>query len=378
MKKLASILLIACLVLAVFPGFVDAQDTITVVDSRGSYVELPDPVDSIVCIAPGVTEVICALGAEDKLVGIDNWTKRNTELYPFFEDIDAVGMPMASPPSYEKIIDLDPDVVISLEESLWYYPDLENKMEDAGIPVLRLNCWKPDTFASDVRMVGMIVGEKDLAEEYIDFTTSYARKITERIAEEDMDIEDKVKVYFEFKLDNVYCGDKSAEGQLLNMAGGRNIFSEGEGKQGGSELKMSGLAEAVPYYLISPEAVVGRNPEVILRDYMDFADVMRMSGPKAYGYTDRPKVDGMKKARDKLMDRPGFDETDAVEDERVYLFAFGELASSPKWPIALGYMAKWFYPDVFSDLDPQEFHEEWLSKWHDADYKGLYVYPEEE
>jgi iron complex transport system substrate-binding protein len=86
----------------------------------------------------------------------------------------------------------------------------------------------------------------------------------------------------------------------------------------------------------------------------------------------------VERARCELMKRPEWEDIDAIADERVYIFAFGELIQTPRWPIALGYMAKWFYPDEFSDLDPQEFHEEWLSRWHDVEYKGLYVYTDPE
>ena len=381
MKKfVASFLLGACLVLGLIPGIASAQeDTITLVDSKGDMFTLPYPVERIASLCPGVTEVICALDAQDKLCGIDNFTRRNTELYPFMEDVAGIGLPMGGAPNYEKIIDLDPDVVISLEESRWFYPELEERMEDADIPVMRINCWKPDTLASDVATKGKMVDEEELAQEYIDFTTSYACEITERVEEMDLDPEDKTRVYFEFKLKNVSCGDKSAEGQLLNMAGGQNIFREKEGERIGTVIKISGLAEEpISYYQVSPEAVVDRNPEVILSDYLDFADAMKLKGLKVFGYTSEPSVKGMEKARKKMMDRAGWDELDAVRDERVYVFAFSELCSSPKWPIAVGYLAKWFYPDEFSDLDPQEFHEEWLSKWHDVEYMGLYVYPEEE
>jgi iron complex transport system substrate-binding protein len=381
MKKLvASFWLGACLVLGLIPGIASAQDdTITLVDSKGDMFTLPYPVERIACLAPGVTEVICALDSEDKLCGIDNFTKRNTELYPFFEDVAGIGLPMGAAPNYEKIIDLDPDVVISLEESRWFYPELEERMKDADIPVMRINCWKPDTFALDVLTIGKMLDEEELAQEYIDFATSYAGEIAERVEEMDLDPEDKTRVYFEFKLNKVSCGDKSAEGQLLNMAGGQNIFREKEGERIGTVIKVTGLAEEpIAYYQVGPEAIIDRNPEVIVRDYLDFADAMKLKGLKVFGYTSKPKVKGMEKARKKLMDRAGWDEIDAVRDERVYMFAFGELCSSPKWPIALGYLAKWFYPDEFADLDPQEFHEEWLSKWHDVEYMGLYVYPEEE
>lgn len=43
-------------------------------------------------------------------------------------------------------------------------------------------------------------------------------------------------------------------------------------------------------------------------------------------------------------------------------------------------MAKWFHPDLFKDLDPQEIHEEYLTKFqglnYDLDKQDVFVYPE--
>ncbi len=43
-------------------------------------------------------------------------------------------------------------------------------------------------------------------------------------------------------------------------------------------------------------------------------------------------------------------------------------------------MAKWFYPDLFEDLDPQAIHQEYLTRFQGLDYDldeyGVFVYPE--
>ena len=75
------------------------------------------------------------------------------------------------------------------------------------------------------------------------------------------------------------------------------------------------------------------------------------------------------------MNRHGFKEIDAVKNGNVHVFVIWELATSPRWSVGLGYMAKWCYPDKFKDLDPQAFHREWLKKWHGLEYKGVYAYP---
>ncbi len=42
-------------------------------------------------------------------------------------------------------------------------------------------------------------------------------------------------------------------------------------------------------------------------------------------------------------------------------------------------MAKWLYPDLFEDLDPEAFHQEYLTEYQRLDYDlsehGVFVYP---
>ena len=52
--------------------------------------------------------------------------------------------------------------------------------------------------------------------------------------------------------------------------------------------------------------------------------------------------------------------SDAVQNERVYLYQ-NELAGSPRYVVAMAYMAKWFHPELFGDdFDPKEIHQEYL------------------
>jgi len=46
------------------------------------------------------------------------------------------------------------------------------------------------------------------------------------------------------------------------------------------------------------------------------------------------------------------------------------------------YMAKWFHPDLFSDLDAKAIHQEYMNRFmgpeYDLNEHGIFVFPEEE
>ena len=51
----------------------------------------------------------------------------------------------------------------------------------------------------------------------------------------------------------------------------------------------------------------------------------------------------------------------------------------PEYFIGVAYMAKWFYPELFEDLNPKSIHQEYLTRFQGLDYDlnehGVFVYP---
>ncbi|MDF0589920.1 hypothetical protein [Candidatus Methanocrinis natronophilus] len=74
---------------------------------------------------------------------------------------------------------------------------------------------------------------------------------------------------------------------------------------------------------------------------------------------------------------PGFDAVDAVKNDRVYIIT-NDYAITPNYPSALLLLAKWFYPDIFDDLNPSEAHLEYLDLMgisKEVANKNTYYYP---
>ncbi|MDQ1312881.1 MAG: iron complex transport system substrate-binding protein, partial [Euryarchaeota archaeon] len=76
----------------------------------------------------------------------------------------------------------------------------------------------------------------------------------------------------------------------------------------------------------------------------------------------------------RIVEAPELAEVDAVKDRQVHLMTT-EVTSRPRWFVGLAYLAKWFYPDQFEDLDPEAVHKEYLEKFQGVGYQGTFVYP---
>ena len=87
----------------------------------------------------------------------------------------------------------------------------------------------------------------------------------------------------------------------------------------------------------------------------------------------------MQALRDAIMRRPELAESDAVKTEGVHLEYWQFSAGAVRFFVGIAYMAKWFHPELFEDLDPQAIHQEYLTRFLDLDYDldehGVFVWP---
>ena len=67
-----------------------------------------------------------------------------------------------------------------------------------------------------------------------------------------------------------------------------------------------------------------------------------------------------------VLNTPELANVNAIQDGRVYLF--GQATTAAASFLCIGYMAKWFYPERFEDLDMKAMHQEYLDRFQDFVY----------
>jgi iron complex transport system substrate-binding protein len=82
--------------------------------------------------------------------------------------------------------------------------------------------------------------------------------------------------------------------------------------------------------------------------------------------------------REQIMGRPELANVTAVRDGRVYVIS-NDLYGGAQHFIGVAYLAKWFYPELYEDLNPKSIHQEYLTRFQGLDYDlnehGVFVYP---
>ena len=335
---------------------VGKEKELTVVDSADRIVTVKKPVGRIVTFNTGSAEMVRTLKVQDKVVGVLINLKDDEIFFPELSKLPSVGSwsSGAGGPDYEKMFELDPDIVITYTE--YTAPKLAETLELAGITLVRLDLYKvaPEVMVEEVKKMGYILDKKEEAEEFIDWYNEIIVDIIKARTEKVSD-DDKPRVYLEAWGDYSTFTKGSGSDMMIILAGGRNICADLPSESG-----------FVPD--IDPEWLVQQNPEIIVRRAPRYVS-------SGYG-EDSPSE--MKAARDALLSRPELAGVTAIMNDDVYILSL-TIATTTRNFIGSAYMAKWFHPDLFEDLDPQAIHQEYLDRFqhinYDLDEHGVFVYP---
>jgi iron complex transport system substrate-binding protein len=307
-------------------------------------VTVPMPIERIVSLASFGAETLCVFEAPDKIVGVDEYTKMIKELETFIEDKPSVGSSYGW--DMEKILELNPDIVLTYAVSSFMSPEEEETLNVAGIPLVQMDFYVLKKYSREIRIMGWMLDNKERAEELINFEQQHFDLIEERV--EDLEEEQKPRVYFEFGPDYYAIGPKNSNHDAVIFCGGINIFDD----------------LSIGYVEIDPEEVIARDPQVVLR--------LIWAGIVLQGY-DITDTGPMEEFRKDIMGRPGGDHIDAVKNGRVYLLSCD--AASTHSSVYYSYIAKMLHPELFQDIDPVEIHRDWFETFLGIEYKGVYTYP---
>ena len=326
----------------------DKERELTIVDDADRIVTVKKPVERvIICETAYSTEVVRMLGKQDTIVGVDFYTEQREVYFPELSKLPSIG----SPPDAETILSYHPDLVFTWS---YYLPNIDVLQDD--IPLVCLHFYQSTDFEGKIMKVGYILGEKERAEEFNnDFYGKYLNLIKERTA--GLSEEEKPKVYSES-----FMGDYRTSGGIdrCSVLGCRNIFAGVTGS----------------FSEVDPEEVAAKNPNIIVKS------VSRgYSGATKFDYeTDDPSE--LEAVWENIMSRPELGEVEAVKTGKVYI-RHAHLHGSLHQPVGYAYMAKWFHPDLFEDLDPQAIHQELIDRFcpgldFDVYKHGVFVYHPEE
>lgn len=246
----------------------EAEGPITVVDDTGKEIILEKPAERIISAAPSNTEILFALGLEEKVVGVSDLDNYPEEV----KEKEKVGG--LYDPNVEKIISLQPDLVLVLrgaEEAI-------AQLEDKGIVIYTAEPKTLDQALENIRKIGQLTGADAQAQELISQMQEDIDAVKSGVA--DIPEEKRPKVFWVVWNDPLMsAGQDTFISDLIVTAGGVNILAL-DGLTGWPEYSVEKLIEHDPDVIIAPESLAP-TPDVILQDPR-FSSLRAVQGKRVY------------------------------------------------------------------------------------------------
>ncbi|KOO09211.1 ABC transporter substrate-binding protein [Vibrio hepatarius] len=335
----------------------------TVTDVLGREVTFDAPAKrAIVGFYPEDYMAIGTEAAYDNVVGMSKyiWQARsaNWDLYvkhrPSLDKIPEIGRVDTNTFSAEKVISLNPDILMLAD---WQYKGLGSEIEriqDAGISVVVVdyNAQTLERHIKSTQLIGVITGQEERAEKIANEYKQNLEMISQRLESANLE---KPKVYTEYGAAGVnevgYTFGKNMWGAIATMAGGDNIsapFVEWWGK-------------------LNPEQIIVANPDVIVMTGYESgsSDDAMVMGQGVDEELAKQRLAGFKQ-------RIGWSSIAAVKNNRMYAAYHGACRTILDGAM-LQFYAKAMYPEQFKDLDPKQAYLDFYAKYLPVTPSGSFV-----
>lgn len=226
----------------------------------------------IVCLTEEPTEVLYALGAQERIVGISGFTVRPARARKEKPRVSAF-----TSARIDRILELRPDFVVGFSD---IQADIAQALIRAGIEVWISNHRSVAGILAYIRRLGAMVGAAERAEVYAQSLEQHVERVRHRSAT----FSRRPRVYFEEWDEPAITGIQWVS-ELVAIAGGDDIFAD----------RMAGGALAKNRIIGDPAEIIRRSPDVIFGSWC--------------GKRFRPET---------VRTRPGWQDIPAVRDDELY------------------------------------------------------------
>lgn len=280
-----------------------ASYPMTLTDVTGNEVILEEAPKAIVSMIPSNTEILYALGLSEEIVGVSDYDNYPEEAASK-EKIGGMEF------NVEKIISLNPDLVLAHESALGTWDAGLQQLRDAGVQVYTVtNAETFDATYETIHEIGEATGKTEEATKIVEDMKAKIKEVQDKVA----DVDTKKKVLVEV----------SPEPEIYTPAG-NTIMNEMLGMINAENL----VADLDGWIKIDPEEIVKRNPDVILTTYGNYT-------PDAVNL---------------VLNRNGFSDVTAVKNKAVHdMDADLTGRMGPRLAEGLELVAKNVYPEAFNE-----------------------------
>jgi len=282
---------------------------LTLVDDRGYVLTLTSFPRRIVSLAPSNTEILFAVGAGGKVVGVTNQCNYPYNFSAWIEAGNLTSVGDYWTPNIEALVALQPDLILAA----FAQEKVVNTLREMGYKVLVLDPDNIDEVLRDIMLVGRATDRSIEAATLVNNLRQRIDAVVSKVSEATT----KPKVYYEVWYNPLWSvGSESWESKLIKKAGGINIFDD----------------QKLKYFETTSEAIIERNPDVII------LPLGHGAGPPFWGSLEEVKL------------RPGWDAISAIQNDRIYTIDANIISRpGPRIADALENLAKIIHPELLGE-----------------------------
>ena len=305
-----------------------AQNTRTITDGAGRQVEVPEKVESIICVGVGALRYTCYVGAQDLVCAVEDCEKEPviSRLYNYvniekFRELPVIGT--NGNPFPEEIIKAAPDLIVMSAYASVEADDLQAKTDTPVVVVPGSDTTLDAAAYETIHIMGQLYGMETRATELTDYLQTIQK-----------DLDDRTKDIPESEKPSVYVGGVSFKGHhgFEGTEAGYGPFALIHAKNLADTTGQTGA------FNIDLEQVLSWDPEILFVDFNGMALINE-------DYAKNPDY---------------YNALTAVQEGKVYSqISFRSNASNLETALADAYYAACvMYPEQFRDVDPVAKAEE--------------------
>lgn len=317
MKKIFQHKLIVT-ILIILLLFVGATKAKTIEDLAGREIMIPQKIEKIVAVGPGSLRLLVYLNLEEKIVGIEEFEKRNQKRPYILANSKLLDLPIIGPQfggDSELISAQNPDLIIASYLSSSQLNNLQNK---TSIPVVSINngsagSMTEEEFKEAINFLSKLLSKEDRATQLINFFNKSKEELSNRTKGKNLDI-------------SLYIGG-------IGNKGAQGIISTESNYPPFKYINLKNIIEGKKKknFSINKERLLLENPEIIFIDQGGIEIVKQNLKRKEFQYLK------------------------SYQKNNIYeLLPYNHYSTNFDTMLANSYyIAKILYPNEFQDLNPK-------------------------
>lgn len=350
-----------------------AATQIHMLDGNMQNITVSLPANRVVIEYIQNAELSRILEIENLVVGCDYAVDKLKGVY-FPDNTNIVSVGNMNSPDYEAVLNLNPDILLTFSNTQAAVAEKASKLP--GVDVVFLGLYYPNVtapedsrFLQGILKAGYIFNKVPKVTEFANWLVSLTSTIHSRTSAIVDSNKHSVLIYtYPYTTSTTIKEYATVDtlGQVCILAGGANVAASLSGYSTSSSIS------------VDMETVLNQDPEYIFLHCVRYTFGGETRADPAQGI-DVNDITSIKTSLQQYLIQPTFANITAVKNNHVYILAGDFRNNAMGGTLGAVYMANVLYPELFTDLNAQTIHQEYITKYlrlnYNLDSNGVFLYP---